>query len=133
MTALTNIIRREQELRLLRTAGLTEGEIATLVPVESWANTMAARALFDRIHSGDLHPWHEVRADGDSIVWAGTVVRDLQAIMDAHVAKLFGCTFDEAELRGVLGEWMALWMQQPSVQQVLAERFGAPVGMGRAA
>lgn len=105
----------------------------------SWQHTPRARASFDRIHSGaeDLHPWLPIRADGnDTVDWAGSIVRELQATLDAHVAKLFGCTLKEAgDARR--HAWMALYRQQPSVQEVLEERFGVPgaepVEMGRAA
>jgi hypothetical protein len=125
-------LRLERNAELLRIAGLPESEIASLIrPVEQWPNTPRARALFDRIHSGDLTARLSIRPAGDDrMEWHGEPVREAQAIMDAHVAKLFGCDVIEASRRGQWPEYKAVYLAQPSVQSVLAGMFGEPRDAG---
>ena len=94
-----------------------------------WPETTLARAILANSTPDDLYVrWciDDVQSE-DLFRFVGPPVRILQKVLDKHVAEIMGCTLKEAERPQA---WIAVYRAQPTVQEVLNERFGNPNTLG---
>ena len=97
----------------------------------TWHTPPQARAILASIESTDLSVMWEASLRGpDRFILVGPPREALQAIIQAHAADQFGCTFREAEQQGRVHEYMDAFKALPTVEQVLNEWFGDPNRLG---
>ena len=98
--------------------------------MSNWCDALHVRNYFAGLNLADLDIDMELRLVGpDRLVWRGLPVEELYDLRNYWLEARHG-TFMQAEAEGRFVEYMAAYNAQPTVQDVLNERFGDPAQFG---
>lgn len=98
---------------------------AGAILADRWDETPEAVALLSGLTANQLYLARPLRVMGTDRLEI-VPPEELGAIRTAHVEALAGGKFDEFHRQGRHGEYIAIDAEQPSVHDVLVERFGSP-------
>jgi len=96
-----------------------------------WHQSQPAIAFLARLSPDDLSVRKDHPIIGEArFMLSGEVVEDLTDMREAWIDRAFGASFRDAEKQGRAAGYLDYDAAQPSVWQVLNERFGDPARFG---
>lgn len=96
-----------------------------------WHHAEPARSFLTRLSPDDLSVRKDHPIIGEArLMLSGEAIEDLTDMREAWTDRAFGASFREAEKQGRAAGYLDFDAAQPSVWQVLNERFGDPARFG---